>query len=135
MQATISIRTYLTFFFHSSLKTLPQPTISTLVSLILVHNTVSIKSTSVHMIFSDRSSKKSFAAIAWRRSIMLPCCSVPTNCTKLICHSHHGTPATGISVHCSVTPGAMWRTTSKICCVSHCYGSFCTTCRVINVIN
>jgi hypothetical protein len=54
----------LTFFLHASLKTLPKPAVPTLVPLILVHNAVSVKSTSVHVVFSYRSSEEPFATIA-----------------------------------------------------------------------
>lgn len=65
------IAIFLTLLLHSSPKAFSQPTVPTLVSLVLVDHAVSLKPACVNVILPNASPKETFTAITARRSIML----------------------------------------------------------------
>lgn len=74
--------TSLTFFLHASLKAFPQSTITTLVPLILIDDTISRESACVQMILAHATAKESFTAVTRRSSVVFAGCSIATNCAR-----------------------------------------------------
>lgn len=72
-----------TFLFHSCPKAFFQATVTALIPLVLIHDTVSTEATSVHVVFADTASEESLAAIAACSPIMFSCRSVSADGTEL----------------------------------------------------
>lgn len=69
----------LTFFLHSSFETLSQATVTALIPLVLVNDTISREATRVRLILPYATSKESFAAITAGCTIMLSGRPIATN--------------------------------------------------------